>query len=220
MRRRQLLRVGALAVPLGLAGCLGDALPGDSNEETPTQTPSPTPTPTTTGPPEGDSLVEVVDRDEQPNVPVEYTVSMAEPLATDEHPARVRVELSNTGEADLVLGERRSVQGYHGTSSDGALYLMPVGDGRTGDPVEAGCWKLTDYVAVTTEYGTVEVPAGESLTAESFVYGRVDSPGDCLSPGEHRVGLGGRVAESSAGVIGDEDATEFSWGFTLRVENG
>lgn len=218
MRRRRLLRGFAAALPVGLAGCLGEALPGESDDGTPT--PEPTSTPTPEGPPPGDTLVEVAALEDQPSVPVAYDVTMAEPLATDEHPARVRVELSNTGDTDLVLGERRGVQGYHATSADGALYLFPVGDGRTSELVEPGCWRLTDHVAVTTEYGTVEVPAGESLTAESFVYGAVDAPGDCLTGGEHRVGVGGRVAESSAGVIGNDDATEFSWGFTLRVTNG
>jgi hypothetical protein len=146
---------------------------------------------------------------------------MAHPLATDEHPAKLRAETTNTTVTDYVLGERPAVQGPHVTSQDGALYLMPVHDGKPTDLVEPGCWALTEHVAVTTEYGTVEGPAGESIASESFPYGHVDAEIDCLAAGDHRVGVGGRAAEDPPGLPGnDDDATEFSWGFTLNVQNG
>jgi len=143
---------------------------------------------------------------------------MAEPLATDEHPARVRVTIRNPTDSEVVLGEERAVQFHHVTSEDDALYLLPAGDGveEFADP---GCWRLTDRVAVAEYYGTIPVSAGETVRAESFVLGSADLPeGSCLPQGEHRVRTSGRAAPSADGVLEESDeTTDFEWGFTLRV---
>ncbi len=142
---------------------------------------------------------------------------MAEPLATGEHPARLRVTIRNPTDSEVVLGEERAVQFHHVTSEDGALYLLPTGD-RVEELAEPGCWRLTDGVAVAEYYGTVAIPAGESMGAESYVLGNVDLPeGACLPSGEHRVATNGRVAGDADAILQGDDATEFEWGFTLRV---
>ena len=153
-----------------------------------------------------------------PDAPVEYEATMAEPLATEEHPARLRVTIRNPTDSELVLGEERDVQFHHVTSEDGALYLLPAG-GRLDEFADPGCWRLTEGVAVAEYYGTVAVPAGGSITAESSVLGSFDLPeGTCLPSGEHRVTTSGRVAGDAEAVVGGAgDATDFEWGFTLRV---
>jgi len=221
MRRRQLLRLGAAALPVALAGCTSTGGPDDPGTtgsptsgptSTPTDTPSPTPSPTPRGTP-----VEVVSRADGPDVPVEYDATMAEPLATDDHPARVRVTIRNPTDSAVVLGEERAVQFHHVTSEDGALYLLPAG-GRVEEFADPGCWRLTDGVAVAEYYGTLAVPAGGSIDAESSVLGSAALPeGACLPSGEHRVLTSGRAAGDADAVLQGGDATDYEWGFTLRV---
>lgn len=163
--------------------------------------------------------VEVVSTDEGPDCPVKYETTMAEPLATGEHPARLRVTIRNPTDAEVVLGEERAVQFHHVTSDDDALYLLPAG-GRAEEFADPGCWRLTDGVAVAEYYGTVAVPAGESIVAESYVMGSTDLPEDaCLPAGEHRVRTSGRAAPDADAILegDDDDVTDYEWGFTLRV---
>lgn len=213
MRRRQALRLGVTALPVALAGCISSGDPGGEDTEPPTVTPTPSPTPTPEGRP-----VEVVSAADQPDVPVEYDATMAEPLATDERPARLRVAIRNPTDSSVVLGEERAVRFQHVTGEDGALYLLPA-ESRGERFAEPGCWRLTDHVAVATDYGTLAVPAGGSVSAESYVLGSADLPeGACLPTGEHRVVTRGRVAASADPILGGGgDATDFEWGFTLRV---
>ena len=214
MHRRRVLHLGAAALPVALAGCASSGGPsGSGGTESPTATPTPSPTPTPAGTPIG-----VVSTDDQPDVPVEYGATMVEPLATDEHPARLGVTIRNPTDSAVVLGEERAVQFHHVTSEDGALYLLPAGS-RAEEFAEPGCWRLTEGVAVATYYGTLAVPAGESVSAESYVLGSDDLPeGACLPTGEHRVVTRGRAAASEEPILGGgDDATEFEWGFTLRV---
>jgi hypothetical protein len=222
MRRRQALRLGVAALPVALAGCTSTGgadggstdtpSPSPTDSPTPTSTPSPSPTPTPAGTP-----VEVVSTDDDPEIPVEYDVTMVEALATGEHPARIRVTIRNPTDSEVVLGEERAVRFHHVTSEDGALYLLPAGS-RVEEFADPGCWRLTDGVAVPEYYGTIAVPADESIDAESYVLGNVDLPeGACLPSGEHRVTTNGRVADDADAILQGDDATEFEWGFTLRV---
>lgn len=155
---------------------------------------------------------------DQPDAPVEYEASMAEPLATDEHPARVRVRIRNPTDSEVVLGEERAVQFHHITSDDDALYLLPVGS-RAETFAEPGCWRLTEPVAIAQYYGTISIPAGGSVSGESHVLGSADISGDvCLPRGEHRLRTRGRAAPTAADIFeGSDDATDYQWGFTLRV---
>jgi hypothetical protein len=220
MHRRQVLHLGSVAFPLAISGCTsaggndGDTdTPAPSPADSPTPTVSPSPTPTPAGTP-----VEVVSTDDGPDVSIEYDAAMAEPLATGEHPARLRVTIRNRADQEVVLGEERAVQFHHVTSEDGTLYLLP--DGSSPDEfADPGCWRLTDRVAVPEYYGTIAVPAGESVVAESHVMGSADLPdGACLPSGEHRVTTSGMVAPSADDVLEDTgDATEFEWGLTLRI---
>ena len=220
MRRRQFLHLGAASLPVALAGCTstgGSGGGGSTDSPTPTPSPSPTSTPSPSPTPASTS-VEVISTAEQPDVPVEYEATMAEPQATDEHPARLRVRIRNPTDSAVVLGEERAVQFHHVTSEDGALYLLPA-DGRIETFAEPGCWRLTEGVAVAEYYGTISIPAGGSVSGESYVLGNFDLPeGACLPEGEHQVVTSGRAAgEAEALLGGSGDATEFEWGFTLRV---
>lgn len=205
MHRRRLLRAGAAALPLAVAGCTARAPVADGGRPTDDAG-------------SAETTVDVIDPDPQPDVPVEYGAGMAERTATADHPARLRVTLRNPTDEAVVLGEERTVR-FHHVTSDRALYLLPAGD-PADDPVEPGCWRLTEGIAIAAYYGTVSLDPGATLVAESSVYGHHDlPPGNCLPAGDHRVAAGGRAARGERAVT-DGDATEYEWGFTLRVDPG
>jgi len=227
MNRRRFLGVVGPGVTVGLAGCTsgdrtatddgGEASPTptdggaespaatDGGEETPSSTPAGVP-------------VTVTDPADQPDAPVEYGVEMAEPRATGDHPARVRVTITNPTDSTVALGEERTVQFHHVTSTDGELYLHPAGDEDPTGPVEPGCWRLTEPVAIAEYYGIVELDPGETNTAESLVYGHSDLPeGVCLPSGDHRIEIEGVSGDDAEAVGNGEGTTEFTWGFTLGV---
>lgn len=234
MKRRSLLRAGAATVPVALAGCTTDALSNDDNgggsdpgaDDTPTGSPGNTPTDR-----EGDERrhstpldepsVRVSDRDEQPTVPIRYEAEMVAPLITEEHPPRVQVSVTNTGDQPLVLGEERAVKFHHLNAGAGALYLLPAEAGDpTRAPTDAGCWRLREPVAVATYYGTISLEPGETRRAVSAVYGHWELPEDgCLPEGDHRVETSIGYGEDTDAVLGD-GTEQFDWGFTLSVDSG
>lgn len=201
MQRRELLAVTGPAIPLLLAGCA--RAPGGTD-----------------GTPAGGPSVTVVSRADQPAVPITYAIEMAEPQATAEHPARLRVSITNRSDSTVVLGEERDVQFRHVSSTGDDLYLHPTTGAASDAPVEPGCWRLTEYVAVPEYYGTISLDADETVHAESFVFGHPELPeGTCLPEGEFRIRTTGRTGETEEAVVGGEEGTDFEWEFTLRTDD-
>ncbi|MFB6295666.1 MAG: hypothetical protein ABEH66_02350 [Halobacteriales archaeon] len=206
MKRRPVLAGAGAACAFLLAGCTADG-PGGPDDGPQEESPTPEGVP-----------VDIVSRADKPDVPVEYGVEMVESLATPERPARVRVSITNTADSTVALGEERAVQFHHVTSADSTLYLHPASEDTYTGPVNPGCWRLTEAVAVPEYYGVIELASGDVRHAESLVYGHQKLPeGECLPAGEHQVETMGVTADD-AEAIGDGDKeTEFEWGFTLRV---
>jgi hypothetical protein len=131
------------------------------------------------------------------------------------------VEITNPTDSTVAMGEERTVQFHHVSSTDVELYLHPAGDETSPGPVEAGCWRMTEPVAVLQYYGIIEIAPGETRRAESLVYGHPNLPeGECLPPGDHRVEIEGVTGEDTEAVLDADEQTEFSWAFTLRVGEG
>ncbi len=166
-----------------------------------------------------DVTVSVAARAEQPDAPVEYAVETVASRPTEEQPARLRVTVTNRSDEPVVMGEERAVQFHHVASAERTLYLHPAGDEAWTGPVEPGCWRLTEAVAVPEYYGTVALDPGETVRGESYVYGHPDLPEDaCLPTGDHEVRTQGSVGDDEESVAGGEGAAAFEWGFTLRIE--
>jgi hypothetical protein len=230
VNRRALLRAGAATVPVALAGCTTDALSNENagggdapDDDTPAESPDETPRDEGaegTPPAVDEPRVRVTDRDEQPTVPIRYEAEMVAPLATADHPPRLRVSVTNTSDHGIVLGEERAVKFHHLQPGDGALYLLPAESGEpTREPTNPGCWRLTEPVAVATYYGTISLGPGETRSAESALYGHWELPEDrCLPAGDHRVENSIGYGEDSDAVLGGGNE-RFDWGFTLAVEN-
>lgn len=201
MQRRQLLATGLFV----LTGCLDGRLPGNGDG-------SPSPASPSDG-----TRVRIVSRADQPAIPIDYTAEMAAPTATMDHPARIRIGISNTTESPVAIAEERTVQFHHVSSTEETLYLYPAGDGAWSGPVDPGCWRLTEPVAVPEYYGVITLEGNETIQAESYVYGHQQLPeGSCLPDGDHRIRMSG-VSGDQESLLEGTDTTDFEWGFTLRI---
>lgn len=200
MNRRQLLTGCGTGVLVSAGGCL--QLPrGDD------------------GTPAEEVTVSITGRADQPDAPVEYAVELVSSSATADRPARLRVSIRNPTDAPIVLGEERDVQFHHVASAEDTLYLHPASDTTFYGPVEPGCWRLTEPVAVAEYYGTIKLPAGETMQAEAYVYAHQDLPErTCLPEGSHRLATSGVVGDEEEAVTDGTNGTEFNWSFTLQVD--
>lgn len=150
--------------------------------------------------------------DDQPPLPLRVDVSVTRAVATDEHPPGLRVVVTNAGEERIGLGEGRAVVFAYQSSTDGSLALLPA---DYDAPAEAGCWRLTDGVAVTMEYRVLELAPGESVEQELSLYAAHDEADACLPVGEHRFESVFTVFETPAEPAGGDRAT---WGFSVLLE--
>lgn len=198
-RRGVLRRVGVVLLIPG-AGCVGSQSPGTRDSPTPDR----------------GRTVTIVSRAGQPDAPIQYDARMGESLATDEHPARLRITIRNPTEQRVVIGEERAVKFHHVSSTNQELYLHPTGGEA---PVMDGCWQLTEPVAVAEYYGTISIGAGESIQADSVVYGHQNLPANtCLPTGDHQVTTSGIAGRDEDTVLEGAPIDEFEWGFRLRIE--
>lgn len=211
--RRDALGAVGLVGFAGLAGCTAAPEPSDPATDGGTR------------PPDATRRVTVVSRDDPPDLPVRPRVSLADPFATDGSPPVLRADVENPTDDPVVVAEYREVVFQYVGAVDAPFVLLPhserstTGDpDRTGPPFETvgdGCWRLTDRVAVTMEYGTVEIPAGGTLTAFVGLYGVAGSEG-CLPPGEYR--FEATYAHYPEGLDGGDPDTA-TWGLRLRVDS-
>jgi hypothetical protein len=201
--RRQYLRyiggAGSILIS-GLAGCTGGSTdtPPSGNNSSGTR-------PEGTGGPG----ISIVSTDEDPELPIQPSVELVRDTATADHPPRLRTTLENTGDEPVSVGEGRAVHFEHVTDDSGALTLLP-GDGEY--PAEADCWRLTEGIAITEEYRTFEIDAGDSSSRLVDLYATPDVDG-CLPVGEYRF-------ETTIAIVSDDAEPQSSaeWGFSVLLE--
>lgn len=165
--------------------------------------------------------------DQRPSLPITPTVELLEPVATDDHPPRLRVTVENGSDRTLTLGEARAVLFEYVTADTGELILLPA----DGDyPAESGCWRLQEGIATTMEYRTVRLDPDESVSADLDLYGAPTDEDACLPVGSHgfestySVSEGGDATGTETGTGtaagGGETETleEGTWGFSLLLE--
>ncbi|MFB6080334.1 MAG: hypothetical protein ABEJ81_04990 [Haloferacaceae archaeon] len=199
--RRALLRRGFACVGFLGAGCV--ASPSDD----PTRTDGATPTGTDGGP-----TVSLAAVDDPPALPVRPSVAVVDPTATDAHPPQVRVTVTNRSDGTVTAGEGREIVFAYVTDGAGALTLLPT-DGAY--PVEAGCWRLREPIAVTQEYRTVTLAPGEAVSRVQGVYGAAGGT-DCLPTGTFRFAATYRVTAGET-TTGGEEGRHATWGFSLSL---
>jgi hypothetical protein len=213
-RRHYLQRIGGVTATgiAGLAGCISSAPGVDGNG--PDRTPTPPggngntsggTRPAGTGGP-GVTLASVAD---DVDLTVEPAVEIVRDAATVESPPRLRTTLSNTSDQAVRVGEARAMHFAYVTDESGGLILLPS-DGEY--PAEPDCWRLSEGIAVTEEYRTMEIPAGESSALSVDLYA---TPGEdaCLPVGEYRF-------ETTISIVSEDAEPQSSadWGFTIVLE--
>ncbi|WP_435064200.1 hypothetical protein [Halobaculum sp. EA56] len=233
--RRALLRgvgLAGLAGASGLAGCTaladggdgdtgGDGAPntdadgGDGSEPSGRDRPADA---------THDAVVAAVD--DPPDLPVDPRVSLADPHVDGDSPVVLRVDVNNPTDEAVVVGEYRPVVFQYVRDATGTLVWYPHSERSTdGEPdrslpdlglAEEGCWRLDSPLAQTMEYGTVEVPAGGTLTAFVGLYALPDAPGGagCFPAGEFRFEAHYTVMEDG---FGGEENPSATWGFDLTL---
>ncbi len=214
--RRDLLRTAGLSVTALVAGCLSNGTPAGSPTDSPTDDlPGDSPTddsgdtrPSGTGGPG----VSIVNTDETPDLPVRPEIEVVTEAATDETPPQLRVTVTNEADETLSIGEGRDVVFAYVADEDGHLQLLPAGEEY---PAEAGCWRLTEGIAVTEEYRTTELGPGESTSQLLDLYAL---PGEdaCLPVGNFRFTSTYSVARGPDRLATEGESAE--WGFTLSLE--
>ncbi|WP_123623522.1 hypothetical protein [Halorubrum sp. CSM-61] len=149
--------------------------------------------------------------DEDTDLPIRPSVEVVRDTATSDHPPRLRTTLENASDETLRVGEGRAVHFEYVTSDSGVLILLPGGSDREY-PAEPDCWRLTERIAITEEYRTFEIGAGESSERLVDLYATPDADG-CLPVGEHRF-------ETTVSVVSEDAEPESSaeWGFSVLLE--
>jgi hypothetical protein len=219
--RRTFVRGAGLVGLAALAGCTAIADGGSTPPDDPgTSGPGTEPTELEV-PPDATHRVTVASVDDAPDLPVRPRVSLADPFLTSGSPPALRIDVENPTDEAVTVGEYRAVVFQYVHSADRGYLLLPLSERSTeGDPdrvrgdyevTDEGCFQLTEPIAVTMEYGTVEIPAGGTLTAYVGLYVAPDAD-DCPPVGEHRF-----EANYSVAPLAD-DGDDERWGFSLSVE--
>jgi hypothetical protein len=187
--------VGCLGIALGngVTGCLNDGSGGTRPAGT------------------GGPGVTVVSRDDDPDLAVRPAVEVVRDAATPEHPPRLRTTLTNASEDPVRVGEGRAVHFEYVTDDSGSLVLLP-GETDSEIPADPDCWRLTDGIAVSEEYRTFDIQAGESSARPVDCYATPEGDG-CLPVGEYRF-------ETTIAIVTDDGEQESSatWGFSVVLE--
>jgi len=211
-RRRYLHGVGGIGGVACLAGCAsegpGDDGSGDDDEDGADGSggDSGGTRPGGTGGPG----VSVVSTDGDAGLPVELGVEVVREAATADHPPRLRTTLANASDRRVRIGEGRAVHFEYVDDDSGALTFLPVDLAARAEP---DCWRLAERVAVTEEYRTFELGAGESRSREIDLYATPADTDACLPVGEYRF-------ETTVSIVSDDAEPQSSagWGFSVVLE--
>lgn len=152
----------------------------------------------------------LVSTDGDPGEPVRPAVAVTRDAATEEHPPALEVTVTNESDRTLTLGEGRAIVFAYQSDTEGDLILLPAGSDYSAEP---DCWRLTGQIAVTTEYRTVTLDPGESVSREVELYATPDGEG-CLPVGEFRFESPYSVTDG----VGQNEEVSFTWGFDIALE--
>lgn len=192
--RRTILRASALLVTSG-AGCIA-APHGRPNE--------------------GRATVSIVDVENRPAIPVAPRVSVSSPEATVETPPTLEVTLSNPGGEPVAVGEERAIVfAFVHSDEQPGLILLPTPHAAY-QPVDRGCWRLADPVAIPEYYGVVELESGETIRRELGVWADPGGAG-CLPTGRFSFTTTYRGGPDSDSALG-EGVWTGRWGFSIQIE--
>lgn len=204
MKRRDLLESVGSAGLVGLAGCVqsepGRSPPAESSEQ------------------RSVSITASDDIAESTEVRIDPTVT--EPRLTEEHPPRVTIETTNTGEKRYFASMQGGLLfniGWGGDYSESPPGLILLGDkDPPGEyPPEEGTWQY-DPPNVDGPASGIVIDADETVTTEYLVLDNPDESG-YFSPDEYRFEerVDIQLFRDETPVPGS--TANFTWGFSLQV---
>jgi hypothetical protein len=160
-------------------------------------------------------MVSVSGRDEPPDLPVHPSVEVVQPLSSDAGPPELVASVANTADHPIEVGEERAIVFAYVSSEDRpGLTLVPTTD--EPEPVEPGCWRLADAIAIPEYYGIVTLAPGEATERQLGVWASSDG-GACLPTGEFRFQTQYAGARDRSEGVEDQEWSG-RWGFTVSVE--
>jgi hypothetical protein len=191
MHRREVLGIIGTGVATGMAGCVGQigALVGLG----------------------GRAVIERVDTDPQPDLPVSPTVSVGTRRASAEQPATLSVGWANTSARVLGLGEADEVVCAQERSADGAVVLFSP-EAATNRSEFRGCWQATvDRIGGPAVYGSVRLKPGGTHEGLAGLY----SWSGCHAEGAYRF-----LTRPAIDPNGDGPSRQGEWGFDVEISVG
>ncbi|WP_435118747.1 hypothetical protein [Halolamina sp. C58] len=160
----------------------------------------------------GGPAVTLASVDDEPDLPLAIEVAVTEPVATEAHPPRLAVSVTNDSDEAVAIGEARAAVFEYQYSEGGYLALLPADGEYAADP---GCWRLNEGVGTTEEYRTVTLEPGASHTSDLELYAAGVEEAACLPVGEHRFET--TIARyPDPDDLGDGESAD--WGFSVLLE--
>lgn len=160
-------------------------------------------------------MVSITDRDVSPDIPVRPSVEPVQPLSSDAGPPELVAAVENTAAHPIEVGEERAIVfAYVSSEERPGLTLVPTDDDP--EPVEPGCWRLADAIAIPEYYGIVPLAPGERTERHLGIWGSPEADG-CLQTGTFRFETQYAGARDRGEGIEDQEWSG-RWGFTLAVE--
>jgi hypothetical protein len=188
MHRREMLGAIGAGVVAGTAGCVGQlgALVGLG----------------------GRAVIESVDTDPQPDLPVSPTVSVGTRRASAEQPATLSVRWTNSSDRTIRLGETDGVVCAQERSTEGAVALFSPETAATRAEF-SGCWQATvDRLSGPAGYGSVRLQPGETHGGLAGLY----SWSGCHADGTCRF-----LTHPAIDPGGDGPSQQGEWGFDVEI---
>lgn len=188
MHRREMLGAIGAGVVAGTAGCVGQlgALVGLG----------------------GRAVIESVDTDPQPDLPVSPAVAVDTRRASTERPATLSVRWTNTSSRTVRFGEREGVVCAQERSTDGAVVLFSPEAAATRAEFR-GCWQATvDRLGGPAGYESVRLPPGETHGGLAGLY----SWSGCHAEGTYRF-----LTHPDIDPGGDGPSQQAEWGFDVEA---
>lgn len=145
----------------------------------------------------------------------DLSVEIIEPCATEEHPPRLKIILTNTGCSSqrLQTAIRMPFSGFESNEQNPGLQLLPSSS-QERDRL-SDCWQLD--LPQGSEYAYRGVVAGTELEPKEEIAGIYEiwshyANEECMPPGKYR------FVGSYHGP--QHSQPKFNWGFVIRVEQG
>lgn len=176
----------------------------------------------TVKPPNSENILRRIKVLQQDTPPAETKVALEalilDPFVTSEKTARLRIRFTNTAdiEREFKFGVTPPFSEFWGATEKEGSELLLLSPDNDFEKVSPDCWRPnTDSeirMALKAQY--IELGAGKEISHEFEIWDSNQNKSDeCLVPGKYR------FTNPYAILRNDKEDFEFTWGFSLQVED-